>query len=81
MPKMQLRALYRMFLLRPDRFDEFRRMIATYEALDRSAHAKSSAAFFLARLNRRMREWLGGDFVGIDSRQARVWTQVLRGDR
>jgi hypothetical protein len=70
----QLRALYRALLSRPDRFDEFRRLVLAYPG--DGAELPEGRAIRLA-LNARIREWLG-TFDGMDAAAILTWRSILR---
>jgi hypothetical protein len=76
-PHAQLRALYQSLLTDHARFDEFKRMLALYDVPADKPEEPTEAAALREQLNDRIREWLGGDFDGMDAQQTRLWKAIL----
>lgn len=70
-PHAQLRSLYMSLLSEQARFDEFKQMLALYTGVspERIDQEPDEAARVRARLNERIREWLGGAFDGLSAAQ------------
>ena len=81
-PDAQLRSLYRALCTNHDHFDEFRRLLALYEVdPDQADNEPEQAAEIRASLNDRIREWLNGDFDGLNAGQALLWRAILVEER
>jgi hypothetical protein len=81
-PHAQLRSLYRSLLERQDNFDEFKQLLALYPATSDEADVESKdAAQIRAKLNGRIREWVGGPFEGLSAAQVLQWRGIVVEER
>jgi hypothetical protein len=81
-PHAQLRALYRSLLTKQEYFDEFKRLLAMYEVQSDDGDAEpEEAAGVRARLNDRIREWVGGTFDGLSASQTLQWRAIVVEER
>ena len=81
-PHAQLRALYRSLLTKQEYFDEFKRLLALYEVAPEQLDAEpEDAAAVRARLNDRIREWVGGAFDGLSAAQTLQWRAIVVEER
>ena len=81
-PHAQLRALYRSLLTKQEYFDEFKRLLALYQVNSDELDAEpEEAALVRARLNDRIREWVGGSFDGLSAAQTLQWRAIVVEER
>jgi hypothetical protein len=81
-PHSQLRALYQALLSSQEYFDEFKRMLALYSFDPRQADEESTdAAAIRQRLNDRIRNWVGSQFVGLSATQMLQWRAIVVEER
>ncbi|HMJ10157.1 MAG TPA: hypothetical protein VK524_02065 [Polyangiaceae bacterium] len=74
----QLQALYVALLMRQERFDEFKQLLALYPKPGASDDAESDQAAAIRRkLNERISAWIGSAFTGLAAHQVLVWRAVL----
>jgi hypothetical protein len=79
-PHTQLRRLYTSLLEEQTRFDEFKMLLSLYpvgEDDDESA----PAADVRSRLNKRINEWLHGEFDGLSAAQVALWRGIVVEER
>lgn len=78
----QLRSLYMSLLARQDHFDEFKHLLSMYPTVQGDeADEADDAAAVREQLNQRIREWLGGQFLGLSSAQLHMWRAILVDER
>lgn len=81
-PQKQLRALYQSLLEHQSHFDEFKQLLALYDApIDHNPHEPPGAAEVRARLNERIRDWVGPSFGGLSALQLIQWRAILVEER
>ena len=82
-PHVQLRALYMSLLLHQEHFDEFKQLLAMYDAspdLERDDEPVS-ASEVRSLLNDRIRLWIGGRFDGLSAAQVLQWRAIVVEER
>jgi hypothetical protein len=78
----QMRRLYVSLLEQQSRFDEFKYLLARYPAEeDEVAGESTRARDSRDALNRRIREWLLGDFEGLSPTQLLLWRSIIVDER
>lgn len=77
----QVRRLYVSLLEQQSRFDEFKYLLARYPAEDEPAGESEQARNSREALNRRIREWLLGDFDGLSAAQLLLWRSIIVDER
>lgn len=77
----QLRALYRSLLDREERFHEFKQLLSLYPSKPAESGEPADAAAVREQLNQRIREWLGGDFQGLNAMQLMLWRSIVVEER
>ncbi|MFT3769837.1 MAG: hypothetical protein QM820_30760 [Minicystis sp.] len=81
-PHAQLRALYLSLLTRQENFDEFKQLLALYEVPPEQLDAEpQEASLVRARLNARIRAWVGGRFDGLSPAQVLQWRAIVVEER
>ena len=83
-PHAQLRALYVSLLTHQEHFDEFKQLLALYDAVpDRLDDEPSGAAQVRERLNERIRSWVGVEsvFEGLSAAQVLQWRAIVVEER
>jgi hypothetical protein len=81
-PHSQLRALYQALLSSQEYFDEFKRMLALYTFDPRKNDEESTeAAAIRQKLNDRIRDWVGNQFVGLSVTQMLQWRAIVVEER
>jgi hypothetical protein len=76
-PRGQLRALYVALLMRQERFDEFKQLLATYpKPAGGEARESAEAAAIRQRLNHRIGEWIETAFE-LAPHQVLAWRAAL----
>jgi hypothetical protein len=80
-PQRQVRRLYVSLLEEQSRFDEFKYLLARYPAEDTPAPESERARESRETLNRRIREWLLGDFQGLSVAQLLLWRSIIVDER
>ena len=81
-PHAQLRALYVTLLTHQDRFDEFKHLLSLYQIdPERLDHESAEATAVRARLNERLRDWLGVPFEQLSAIQLVQWRQIIVEER
>ncbi len=81
-PHAQLRALYISLLQHQEYFDEFKQLLAMYNASpEQSDEEPEEAALVRAQLNHRISTWVGGLFVGLSAVQVLQWRAILVEER
>lgn len=81
-PHTQLRALYVSLLQHQEHFDEFKQLLAMYNASpEHSDQEPEEAAQVRAQLNDRIRAWVGGLFHGLSAVQVLQWRAILVEER
>jgi hypothetical protein len=81
-PHDQLRKLYISLLENREQFDEFKRLLALYDAKPEETDVEpSDAAKTRHELNERIRTWLGGKFEGLSAAQAAKWRVIVVEER
>jgi hypothetical protein len=76
----QLRALYQTLLSHQDRFDEFKHLLSLY-SVESGEEESSEAGEVRARLNERVRDWVGGAFEGLSVIQMLQWRAIVVDER
>lgn len=77
----QVRQLYVSLLEQQSRFDEFKYLLARYPAEDEADFESERARESREALNRRIREWLLGDFDGLSAPQLLSWRSMIVDER
>ena len=80
----QLRALYLSLLTHQEHFDEFKQLLALYEAVpDRLDREPVDAALVREQLNDRIRSWVGVEsrFEGLSAAQVLQWRAIVVEER
>lgn len=77
----QVRRLYVSLLEQQSRFDEFKYLLARYPAEDEIQVESERARASRDVLNRRIREWLLGDFDGLSAAQLLLWRSMIVDER
>lgn len=77
----QVRRLYVSLLEQQSRFDEFKYLLARYPAEDEIPVESERARASRDVLNRRIREWLLGDFDGLSAAQLLLWRSMIVDER
>ena len=77
----ELRALYRSLLENDQRFHEFKQLLALYPAASSASAEEAEAATIREQLNRRIREWVGGNFEGLSAMQLLLWRSIVVEER
>lgn len=81
-PHAQLRALYLSLLQHQEHFDEFKQLLALYSvAPEQGDDEPEEAAEIRARLNGRIRAWVGGFFDGLSAVQVLQWRAIVVEER
>jgi hypothetical protein len=81
-PHAQLRALYRSLLTHQEHFDEFKQLLALYEATPEATTCEPEGACAVRdRLNDRIRDWVGGSFDGLSATQVLQWRAIVVEER
>lgn len=81
-PHTQLRALYLSLLTRQENFDEFKQLLALYAIPPPPLDEEPLDAFEVrARLNARIRAWVGGRFDGLSAAQVLQWRAIVVEER
>ncbi len=81
-PHAQLRSLYRSLLERQDNFDEFKQLLALYPPSVRETGVEPDEATGIrAKLNDRIRTWIGGPFQGLSAAQVLQWRGIVVEER
>jgi hypothetical protein len=81
-PHAQLRALYVSLLQHQEHFDEFKQLLAMYNASpEQSDEEPEEAALVREQLNERIRGWVGGLFDGLSAVQVLQWRAILVEER
>ena len=80
-PHAQLRALYLSLLQHQEHFDEFKQLLALYSISPEDDVEPDEAARIRARLNDRIRIWVGGFFDGLSAAQVLQWRAILVEER
>ena len=83
-PHAQLRALYVSLLTHQEYFDEFKQLLALYDAVpERLDDEPSGAAQVRERLNERIRSWVGAEslFEGLSAAQVLQWRAIVVEER
>ena len=74
----QLQALYLALLMRQERFDEFKQLLALYPKPSEEQGGESpEASAIRLKLNDRISQWIGSAFTGLAAHQVLVWRAVL----
>jgi hypothetical protein len=74
----QLQALYLALLMRQERFDEFKQLLALYPKPGPGQVEESSEASMIRlRLNHCISQWIGSTFPGLAAHQVLIWRAVL----
>jgi hypothetical protein len=77
----QVRRLYVSLLEEQSRFDEFKYLLARYPAEELQTVETDRARESRETLNRRIREWLLGDFQGLSVAQLLLWRSIIVDER
>jgi hypothetical protein len=77
----QVRRLYVSLLEQQSRFDEFKYLLARYPVEDEIGAESTRARESRDVLNRRIREWLLGDFDGLSPAQLLLWRSIIVDER
>lgn len=80
-PHAQLRALYISLLTHQEHFDEFKELLAEYVIPAGLDEEPSEAATVRARLNDRIRDWVGSEFDGLSVQQVLQWRAIVVDER
>ncbi len=80
-PHAELRRLYISLLEDQNRFDEFKQLLAHYESEPGTDVESDEARELRARLNGRIREWIGGEFEGLSAAQVMLWRNIVVEER
>jgi hypothetical protein len=81
-PHAQLRALYLSLLTHQEHFDEFKQLLALYDAVpDGLDREPVDAAAVRERLNDRIRSWVGSRFEGLSAAQVLQWRAIVVEER
>ena len=81
-PHAQLRALYVSLLTHQEHFDEFKQLLALYEVAPEVMDDEPEPAVAVrARLNERIRDWVGGRFDGLSAAQVLQWRAIVVEER
>lgn len=80
-PHAQLRALYMSLLTRQEHFDEFKQLLALYDVSGSTDDEPAEASEVRARLNARIRAWIGGRFDGLSVVQVLQWRAIVVEER
>lgn len=81
-PHTQLRSLYRSLLERQEHFDEFKYLLSQYRVSpELTDEEPADAAALRARLNARIRDWVGGEFEGLSAAQVMQWRAIVVEER
>lgn len=80
-PHAQLRALYISLLQNQDHFDEFKQLLALYVVSPDADEEPEDASLVRARLNDRIRSWIGGFFDGLSAAQVLQWRAIVVEER
>ncbi|HEY6561440.1 MAG TPA: hypothetical protein VI072_29405 [Polyangiaceae bacterium] len=74
----QLQALYLALLMRQERFDEFKQLLALYPKPSAGrADESAEASAIRLKLNDRISQWIGSTFTGLAAHQVLIWRAVL----
>lgn len=77
----ELRALYRSLLDREDRYQEFKQLLALYPTNTPEVGEQAEAVAIREQLNERIRDWLGGNFGGLNTMQIQLWRTIIVEER
>lgn len=81
-PHAQLRALYLSLLTHQEHFDEFKRLLQEYEVAPEVMEREPAPAVAVrAKLNARIRDWVGGRFDGLSAAQVLQWRAIVVEER
>lgn len=81
-PHSQLRALYQALLSSQEYFDEFKRMLQLYTLDPRTLDDEpTEAAAIRQKLNDRIRNWVGHQFIGLSATQMLQWRAIVVEER
>jgi hypothetical protein len=65
-------------LMRQERFDEFKQLLALYPKPGHGELGESpEASAIRSRLNERIAQWIGSAFTGLAAHQVLIWRAVL----
>jgi hypothetical protein len=79
-PHAELRSLYLSLLSHQEHFDEFRRLLALYDAPEDADQEPPEATKIREQLNVRVREWIG-TFQGLSPAQTLQWRAIVIEER
>ena len=77
----QLRRLYRSLLEDQNRFDEFKQLLSLYPVPQADESETPEAEEVRAKLNRRIQDWLSGEFGGLSATQVILWRSIVVEER
>jgi broad specificity phosphatase PhoE len=77
----QVRRLYVSLLEQQSRFDEFKYLLARYPVEDETSGESTRARDSRDVQNRRIREWLLGDFDGLSPAELLLWRSIIVDER
>jgi hypothetical protein len=80
-PDLRLQALYRALLGHEERFREFKQFLTLYAPEPNHADEPEAAAAVRARLNERLRDWVGPEFAGLSAPQVLLWRCIVVEER
>jgi hypothetical protein len=82
-PHVQLRSLYQSLLQNQEYFDEFKQLLSMYTlpASVTDEVESEEAAAVRHRLNERIKQWVGGEFDGLNAAQVAQWRAIVVEER
>jgi hypothetical protein len=80
-PHTHLRRLYIALLEDQNRFDEFKQLLALYEAPSEEIGESEESTRIRQSLNTRIREWIGPEFEGLNTAQTVLWRNIVVDER
>jgi len=80
-PDLRPQALYRALLGHEERFHEFKRFLTLYALEPNYGDEPDAAAAVRARLNARLREWVGPEFGDLSASQVLLWRCIVVEER
>ena len=80
-PDLRLQALYRALLGHEERFREFKQFLTLYAPEPNNEREPDAAAAVRARLNERLRDWVGPEFGGLSAPQMLLWRCIVVEER
>jgi hypothetical protein len=80
-PDLRSQALYRALLGHEERFNEFKWFLTLYAPDPNHEDEPDAAAAVRARLNARLREWVGPEFGDLSASQVLLWRCIVVEER